>query len=311
VKAKRAVASAAAKATSITTTEMRAAALTLLAAAATFLAGCGPSQESEVAAMFFARIDSGKAGQAWDMLVDADKAALGREAFIAFCTDTSRPRDYDTLLETREIGRVSDGVQIQQLRRIPDWDLLQTLRKPGVSLRSLAATLHGGNNLRSLPDSSRIVTVVGQGSAARVSIGAAGQQRYRHALDSLEKTQLALLDGRILRAEPRANIGVWCNAQAEVRSDAAWGLRRIVFDVTWKGRPLGEWRVEAELPPHGHWSGPIGVFYGDGMGPEVLGTVPLPGREFSLKAVAAEPIDPRGLRETARRLSGTQPMELL
>lgn len=285
--------------------------LMAMAVGAMVLAGCNRSEELDVAATFFARIDSAQPGRAWELLSDADKAAVGREAFVAMYTDTALVREYDTLLGMQEISRGPEGVRVKQLRKVADRDLLGSLRAPGRSLRELATSLHERGNLRMLMDSSRVVTVVGQGKDARVSIGAERQARYHRVLDSLRKVQVGLIDGQILSAEPRLNIGVWCNARAELRSRSAVELRRIEFAVDWKGKPFGTWKVEPIMTPGRHWRGEIGIYYGEGWGPEKLGTKPLPGKDFTLRPIAAEPTDPKELRLQAQRMTGIEPLELL
>lgn len=285
--------------------------LMAMAVGAAVLVGCNRSEELDLAAEFFARIDSSQPGRAWELLTDADKAGVSREAFAAMYTDTSRVGEYDTVLGTQEISREAGAVRIKQIRRIPDWDLVRSLRQPGRSLRDLAASLHEGGTLRMLEDSSRVVTVVGAGKEARISIGTERQARYHRVLDSLEAVQRTLLEGQILSAEPRANIGAWCNARAELRSQATVELRRIQIRVDWKGKPFGTWEVKPVMTPGRQWRGEIGIFYGPDMGPEKLGTAVLPGKDFTLTVVAAEPVDPNELRLQAQRLTGIEPLELL
>lgn len=292
-------------------TRLRFLSLAALIAGVVGLSGCDRSAELDVAAEFFARIDSAQPGLAWELLTDADKAGVSRAAFAAMYTDTSRVSQYDTILGTQEISRGPDGLRVKQIRVVPDWNLVRSLRRPGRSMRELAASLHEGGTLRMLPDSSRVVTVIGSGKAARISIGTAKQVRYHQVLDSLEVAQLTLLEGQILSADPRPNIGVWCNAKAELRSRSEIELREIRVAVDWKGKPLGIWEVKSVMTPGRTWRGEIGIMYAAGMGPEKMGPSPLPGKDFVLKVVAAEPADPNELRLQAQRLTGIEPLELL
>lgn len=278
------------------------------------LAGCNRTEELSVAETFFARVDSAHLDSAWAMLVDEDRAAVDAARFAAMYTDTTRVRTYDTVLGMQEISRDPAGTKVKQMRKVPDWDLVYRLRLRGRPIAELAASLHERGNLKMVKDSSRVVTVVGQGASARISLGLAKQAKYHRVLDSLRAVQISLVKGKILSAATQSNLTAFCVGRASLESGADVELGNIVFQVTYQGKPFGLYTVEKKpLPAKGKWSGEIGVYYAEGVGPGSFGKqeAVLSPQGFEMKAVSAIFMDPSELKLQAQRISGVEPLELL
>lgn len=277
------------------------------------LAGCNRTEELSVAETFFARVDSAHLDSAWAMLVDEDRAAVTAAQFAAMYTDTTRVRTYDTVLGMQEISRDPAGTKVKQMRKVPNWDLVYSLRMRGRPIAELAASLHERGNLKMVKDSARVVTVVGQGKSARISLGLAKQAKYHHVLDSLRAAQISLVKGKILSAATQSNLTAFCVGRASLESGADVELGSIVFEVTYQGKPFGLYTVEKPLLAKGKWSGEIGVYYAEGVGPGSFGKpeAVLSPQGFEMKAVSAILLDPSELRLQAQRLSGVEPLELL
>jgi hypothetical protein len=277
------------------------------------LAGCDQTRELAPAEEFFARIDQGRLDKAWDMLVDEDKAAVDKPFFVDMYTDTSHITQYDTLIGTQVIDRSDKAIKVHQLRKVPDWNLVRSLRMRGRSMRELAASLSERRNLRMVLDSSRVVTVVGTGAKARISIGLAKQAKYHRVLDSLLAVQPSLVRGAVLGVMLESNINTFSNATVTISSESEVELGGVVFDVTWRGQPFGTWAPEQALPPRRSWTGKVGIKYAVGIDLSKLprAAATLPGSEFEMKLISAIPMDATELRLKAERISGVEPLELL
>ena len=120
------------------------------------------------------------------------------------------------------------------------------------------------------------------------------------------------------------SVGGWCYGSMALLADGwhmgshamALGLAAFAYAYAREHAAdpryaFGTWKVEPIMTPGRHWRGEIGIYYGEGWGPEKLGTKPLPGKDFTLRPIAAEPTDPKELRLQAQRMTGIEPLELL
>lgn len=279
------------------------------------LSGCGKTETAEKADEFLAHIDSLKFDKAWEMLTDDDKAAAGVAEFARLFTDSTRTSAFDTLVSTEDIRVSGDTTFVRQVRQVPDWNMVSELLGKKRKVKDLLEGLAEKGNLRMVTDTERVVAVISKGGKFQVRLNLAPEVRYRKAIDSLEKVLASQVSGSVRGAVAEGNITTFCNATGSVKSTSEFELKDIVFDVTYGGKPFGTYTYEKTLSPKGKWSGDMGIYYADGMGPETFckgrGVASLAGGQFRMTAVKATPTDRKDLLLKARQITGATPLHLL
>lgn len=279
------------------------------------LVSCKNVPESvQQAQAFYAKVDSSKFDEAYDMLVDEEKALIGKAGFIEMFSDSMRVPGFDTTDDWRVERTQGTETVVRAIRRAPNWDAVDEIRSKR-SRKELLQGLAENGNVPLRNDTTRVVTVVTTPAGPRFRIGLGRLIAFSKARDSIKASLASKVTVSLKRGIAENNFQAFFHVTGSVKNDADIDLKPVVFKVYVHGRHTGTTTLKEIVPAKGTYKGEMTSEYLDGFTPQKFGTsfdrgaVVLGG--LSSVVVSAAPAERKELDRLAlRALGGEAPVPL-
>lgn len=258
---------------------------------------------------FYAKVDSSKFDEAYDMLVDEEKALVGKAGFIALFSDSSRVPGFDSTDEWRVEKTQGAETVVRAIRRAPNWDAVDEIRSKR-SRRELLQGLAENGNVPLKSDTTRVVTVVATAGGPRFRIGLDRHIAFANARDSIKASLASKVSVSLKNGVAENNFQAFFHVSGSVKNGADIDLKPVVFNVFVRGKHTGTTTLKDVVPAKGTYKGEMTSEYMDGFTPQKFGTsfdrgaVMLGG--LSAKVVSAAPAERKELDRLALRAIGGQ-----
>lgn len=279
------------------------------------LVSCKNVPESvQHAQMFYSKVDSSKFDEVYDLLVDEEKALLGKAEFIALFSDSMRVPGFDSTDEWRVDKSAGNETVIRSIRRAPNWEVIDGLKTKS-SRKEHLANLAASGLVPLKKDSSRTVTVVATDKGPRFRIGLARMVDYAAARDSIVKALASKVTVSLRNGIVENNFQAFFHVTGSVKNGNDIDLKPVVFQVFIRGKHSGTTRLREVVPAKGNYSGEMTSEYEDGLTPQKFGTsfdrgaVPVGG--LTAKVVSASPAERKELDRLALRVIGGEAPNVL
>lgn len=279
------------------------------------LVSCKNVPESvQQAQVFYAKVDSAKFDEAYDMLVDEEKALVSTAGFIELFSDSLRVPGFDTIDEWR-VDKVQGNESIvRAIRRAPNWESIDEIH----SKKSRKELLQGLAEFGNVPlkrDSSRVVTVVTTPNGPRFRIGLDRMIAFSAIRDSIKSSLASKVTIKLKNGVAENNFQAFFHVTGSVKNGSNIDLKPIVFKVMIHGKFSGLSTLKEVVSAKGAYSGEMTSDYQEGLTPQKFGTsfdrgaVSLGG--LTAVVVSAAPAERRELDRLAlRSLGGEAPASL-
>lgn len=256
---------------------------------------------------FYAKVDSSKFDEAYDLLVDEEKALVGKAEFIALFSDSMRVPGFDSTDEWRVEKSAGNETVVRAIRRAPNWDVIDGLKTKS-SRREHLANLAASGLVPLKKDTLRVVTVVATEKGPRFRIGLGKMLDLAKARDSImgalaSKVTVSLRNGIVSN-----NFQAFFHVTGTVKNGNDIDLKPVVFQVFIRGKHSGTTKLREVVSAKGSYSGEMTSEYEGGLTPQKFGTsfdrgaVMLGG--LSTKVVSAAPAERKELDRLALRVIG-------
>jgi len=279
------------------------------------LVSCKNVPESvQQAETFYAKVDSSKFDVAYDMLVDEEKALVGKAGFIALLSDSMRVPGYDTTDDWRIEKTQGTETVLRAIRRAPNWESIDEIRSKR-SRKELLKGLSENGNIPLKRDTTRLVTVVTTPAGPRFRIGLGRLIAFAKARDSIKASLASNVTISLKRGLAENNFQAFFHVTGSVKNGSNIDLKPIVFKVMIHGKYSGLSTLKDVVPAKGTYTGEMTSDYLDGLTPQKFGTsfnrgaVNLGG--LSAVVVSAAPAERKELDRIAlRAIGGEAPVPL-
>lgn len=272
------------------------------------LVSCKNVPESvQHAQMFYAKVDSSKFDEVYDLLVDEEKALVGKAGFVELFSDSTRVPGFDSTDEWRVDKSAGNETVVRAIRRAPNWESIDGI-KTKKTRKELLQGLAEGGNVPLKRDSSRVVTVVTTEKGPRFRIGLGRMLDFAKARDSIMGALASKVTVTLKNGTAENNFQAFFHVTGSVKNAADIDLKPVVFHVFIRGKHSGTTRLREVVSAKGSWSGEMTSEYEDGLTPQKFGTsfdrgaVVLGG--LSAKVVSAAPAERKELDRLALRVIG-------
>jgi len=279
------------------------------------LVSCKNVPESvQHAQSFFAKVDSSKFDEAYEMLVDEEKALLGKAEFIALLDDSARVPGFDSTDEWKVGEAKGNETQVRAIRRAPNWDAIDGI-KTKKSRKELLKGLAENGNVPLKSDTSRVVTVVTTPAGPRFKIGLGRLIAFAKARDSIKASLASKVSVTLKAGVVENNFQAFFHVQGTVKNASDIDLKPVVFKVYIHGKFSGTTTLSDVVSAKGSHSGEMTAVYVDGLTPQKFGTsfdrgaVNIGG--LTATVVSAAPAERKELERMAlRAIAGEAPVPL-
>jgi hypothetical protein len=263
---------------------------------------------------FYAKVDSSKFDEAYDMLVDDEKALVGKAGFIALFSDSLRIPGFDTTDEWKVEKTQGTETVVRAIRRAPNWESIDEIRSKR-SRKELLKGLAENGNVPLKHDTTRVVTVVATPAGPRFRIGLARLVAFAKARDSIKASLASNVTISLKRGLAENNFQAFFHVTGSVKNGSNIDLKPIVFKVMIHGKYSGLSTLKDVVPAKGTYTGEMTSDYLDGLTPQKFGTsfdrgaVNLGG--LTAVVVSAAPAERKELDRIAlRAIGGEAPVPL-
>ena len=279
------------------------------------LVSCKNVPESvQNAESFYAKVDSSKFDEAYDKLVDEEKALLGKAGFIALLTDSLRVPGFDSTDEWRVDKSEGNETIVRAIRRAPNWEAIDEFKTKKTRKEFLKGLAENGNvPLRH--DTTRVVTVVTTPQGPRFRIGLARMIAFAKIRDSIKASLASKVSVVLKHGLAENNFQAFFHVTGTVKNNSDIDLKPVVFKVFIHGKHSGTSTVREVISAKGSYSAEMTSEYQGGLTPQKFGTsfdrgaVNIGG--LTAVVVSASPAERKELdRMTLRVLGGTPPATL-
>ena len=289
--------------------------LLLLALPLIALVSCKNVPESvQHAQSFYSKIDSSKFDEAYDMLVDEEKALLGKADFIALLSDSSRVPGFDSTDEWKVGEAKGNETLVRAIRRTPNWESIDGI-KTKRSRKDLLISLSEGGNVPMKSDTNRALIVVTTAAGPRFKVGLARMIAFANARDSIKGSLASKVSVVLKGGVAENNFQAFFHVSGTVKNGSDIDLKPVVFKVYIRGKFSGTTTVNDVISAKGSHSGEMTAVYVDGLTPQKFGTsfdrgaVNIGGLTATM--VSAAPAERKELERLAlRAIGGTAPAPL-
>ncbi len=279
------------------------------------LVSCKTVPESvQQAQVFYGKVDSAKFDEAYDLLVDDEKALIGKAGFIALFTDSMRVPGFDSTDEWRVDGTKGTETVVRAIRRAPNWETIDEIRSKKSRKEFLKGLAENGN-VPLKKDTTRVVTVVTTPAGPRFRVGLGRMIAFANARDSIKSSLASTVSVSLKNGIAENNFQAFFHVTGSVKNGSDIDLKPVVFKVMIHGKFSGTTTLKDVVPAKGTYKGEMTAEYIDGLTPQKFGTsfdrgaVNLGG--LSAKVVSAAPAERRELDRLAlRALGGEAPASL-
>jgi hypothetical protein len=279
------------------------------------LVSCKNVPESvQQAEVFYAKVDSSKFDVVYDMLVDDEKALIGKAGFIALLSDSMRAPGFDTTDEWKVEKTQGTETVLRAIRRAPNWESIDEIRSKR-SRKELLKGLAENGNIPLKKDTTRVVTVVTTPAGPRFRIGLGRLIAFAKARDSIKASLASNVTVSLKKGIAENNFQAFFHVTGSVKNASNIDLKPIVFKVMIHGKYSGLSTLKDVVSAKGTYTGEMTSEYLDGLTPQKFGTsfdrgaVNLGG--LSAVVVSAAPAERKELDRIAlRAIGGEAPVPL-
>lgn len=256
---------------------------------------------------FYAKVDSSKFDEAYDMLVDEEKALVSKAGFIALFSDSMRVPGFDSTDDWRVESTQGAETVVRAIRRSPNWDAVDEIRSKRTR-RELLEGLAENGNVPLKSDTNRVVTVVTTANGPRFRIGLDRIIAFAAARDSIKASLASKVSVSLRHGIAGNNFQAFFHVTGAVKNASDIDLKPVVFQVFVRGKHTGTTTLKEVVSAKGTYKGEMTSEYMDGFTPQKFGTsfdrgaVMLGG--LSARVVSAAPAERKELDRLALRAIG-------